>query len=365
MMAPLEYGYAREVLRGVATYQPTRLRWRLVVCERVAEPDAMAELAPVIGFLTEAHEQWVKDRRVAAVNVSAAFPWTGVPRVAPDNREAGRMAARHLAELGFTRLAFIGNPGGMPLHYATERAAGFRQVAVTLPEVVPITIDTTELPGSLLGPAPALPCPIGIMAAEDRLARRILEECLEAGYSVPNEIAIIGVDNDALLTETVHPMLSSVDTNGQQVGFEAARLMEALLAGDPPPSAPLLIPPAGVVARESTAKLATEDELLIRALAHIREHAIEGLTVERLARDLHVTTKTLRLRYRKAFRESLKEEIRRVQIANACRLLAQTDMKIEDVGTASGFPHSGRFSQTFRDAMGLTPARYRRRNRMG
>ena len=125
-----------------------------------------------------------------------------------------------------------------------------------------------------------LPKPVGIMASNDDRGQQVLDACRRVNVLVPDEVAVIGVDNDEILCNLSSPPLSSVDINTQQVGYEAAALLERMMAGRPAPEQPLLLAPRGVVARESTDVLATEDRELAAAIRHIREHACEGLRLK-------------------------------------------------------------------------------------
>jgi LacI family transcriptional regulator len=359
---PFDYGYTRDVVVGASSYSPTRMRWRLVIAESALVPENLPPDCGIIGTLGRHNTDAILAAGIAAVNVSDAWADCRIPKVVPDNREAGRMAARHLIDLGYRTVAAVPTTAH---HYDTERCAGFREQARATPGVT-LLPDVAGAGNMLKGIVlhRTRDGGLGLFVTVDRLARRLVDECFAQGVMVPGHVSVVGCDNDTIQCETMRPSLSSVDINGRQVGFEAARLLETLMAGDAPPTRPILVPPARVVPRESTAKRSTDDPLLLRAVEYIRNHATEGLTVEQLAQAMCVTPKTLRKRYGAHFREPVKAEIRRMQVRRACDLLIQTDMKSEDIASACGQSHLGRFSQTFRDQTGDTMRAYRRRNRV-
>jgi LacI family transcriptional regulator len=169
------------------------------------------------------------------------------------------------------------------------------------------------------------------------------------------------VDNDEILCSLSSPPLTSVDINTVQVGYEAAALLDRLMAGARPPDEPMLLTPRGVVPRESTDVLATDDRELAVAIRFIRDHACGGLRVKELVRKTGLTRRSLERRMEKLLGRSPKEEITRVQIERAKRLLTETDLSAAEVAEKCGYGQPKYFSQVFHAKVGLPPGAYRRR----
>ena len=357
-LLPLQYHYARAVLEGVGRYRPRHVRWRISPGDR-SGLEAKLRVDPeihVISMLTKEQINFPPTAKV--VNVAESGHRPNVASVKVDNLQVGRLAAEHLLDLGYAHFYFAGKP----LPYAEKRYQGFMErlaedgAACTWLAAVEVGGLTEILPG--------LELPCAVFADSDEVGIRVREAARITGISVPGELSLLGTDNDRLLCTINRPYLSSVDTAGSQVGLEAARLLERMIVGSPPPQQPLLVPPGGIVLRESTAKRVIDDPLLARALRYIQDHATEGLTVEMVADAVNSSSRTLQRRYRKHFRESIKNEITRVRMDEAKRLLAETDMKIIDVALQCGFRHTGRFSGLFHRLVKKTPGEYRKANRM-
>ena len=167
-----------------------------------------------------------------------------------------------------------------------------------------------------------------------------------------------------LLCESTAPALSSVDPGFRRVGFEAARLMDRLLAGEAPPEEPIMLEPVGVVTRRSSEAIPTEDREFARALSVLRQRACEPVSVDQVVREVRVGRRWLERRCREVLGRTPHEEIVRVQMEKAQRLLAESQVKIEQVARLCGYVHTQNFYRAFRKEMGMTPASYRRKFQM-
>jgi LacI family transcriptional regulator len=206
--------------------------------------------------------------------------------------------------------------------------------------------------------------PIALFAANDLSAHQVAEACLDLGLSVPEEVAILGVDNDVLLCESATPPLSSVDPGFQRVGFEAARLMDRLLAGEAAPEEPIVLEPVGIVTRRSSEAIPIEDRGFVRALVLLRQRACEPVSVDMVVREARISRRRLEQRCREVLGRTPHDEIVRVQMEKAQRLLAESQVKIEQVARLCGYVHTQNFYRAFRKEMGMTPASYRRKFQM-
>src|SRR5262249_29800449 len=157
------------------------------------------------------------------------------------------------------------------------------------------------------------------------------------GLRVPDEVAVIGVDNDEFLCHLSSPPLSSVNTGAERVGYEAAALLDRLMAGGRPPTAPILLPPVGVVVRSSTDVVASEDRELAELIRFVRDNACGGLRVEEALRRSSLSPSTMQRRFKALLGRTPKQEILRVQLERAKQLLAETDLTVAEVAAKCGF----------------------------
>jgi LacI family transcriptional regulator len=205
----------------------------------------------------------------------------------------------------------------------------------------------------------SLPKPVGVMASNDTLAFQILDGCRSVGLKVPEHVAVIGVDDDTLLCGLCDPPLSSVVPNTEQIGFEAASLLDSLMQGGRARFKERLIAPLGVTIRMSTGVLAVEDKAFALALRLVHEYACHGITVDDVLRGVPLSRMTLERRFRKYLGRSPHAEIRTVQIARAKQLLAETEHPIHRVAQLVGFEHTEYFNVVFKREVGQPPGKFR------
>jgi LacI family transcriptional regulator len=197
------------------------------------------------------------------------------------------------------------------------------------------------------------------MACNDMRGQHVLDSCQRAGVAVPEEVAVVGVDDDDLLCDLCSPPLSSVAPNPELIGYEAAALLEALMAGHPADPLERTVPPVGVTARQSTDVLAIGDPSVAVAVRLIRERACHGLTVADVLREVPVSRSVLERLFRRHLGRSPQAEIRAVRLKRVKQLLVETSLPLDQVAELSGFAHPEYLSVAFRRATGQTPGRYR------
>ena len=205
----------------------------------------------------------------------------------------------------------------------------------------------------------ALPKPAAIFTCYDAHGQRVLEACRRAGIAVPEEVAVLGVDNDEILCALSPPPLSSIKLNTQRTGWQAAALLALMMGGEKGPAEPQLIPPLGVVTRQSTEVLAVDDPPVARALHYIREHACEGIGVSDVLRHCPMARRTLEARLKTLLGRSPNEEIQRVQLNRVKELLTGTDFSLAEIAERAGFRHTEYLSVVFKRECGQPPSVYR------
>lgn len=366
-------GYGRDLLRGVIRYLGEHGPWSIYFQphDLSAPPPPWLKNWHGDGILVRIDNRQmarvVRQTRLPAVDLRFSVPGTGLPGVGIDNRAVVQLAFRHLADCGFKQFAFCGLPGKAnvwmdlrrELFQEFVRASGHSCHVFETPARA--RSASWELEQEWIADwISHLPKPIGVMACNDDRGQQVIDACRRVNILVPDEVAVIGVDHDEILCSLSSPPLSSVDINTQQVGYEAAALLDRLMAGEAAPTQWTLLAPRGVVARESTDVLATEDRELAATIRFIRQHACEGLRLKDVVRQISLSRRELERRLRKLLGRSPKEEITRVQIERAKQLLTETNLSAAVIAEKCGFSQPKYFNQVFHAKVGLPPGAYRR-----
>lgn len=286
------------------------------------------------------------------------------PRVAADQALIAKIAADHFRNRGFRHFCYYlrgGHPGDV------GRCEAFRnELAKTGNEL--IIIDGQFNSGStgtsrirwLSRRLKALPKPTTLLAEIDDYAIEAVQAAMVAGVHVPEELAILGVGNDELRCPLAPVPLSSINDNAQGIGQQSAVLLEQLMNGRPCPLQPLMVPPLGVVTRQSTDILAIEHPMVARALKAIREQFDQPLTAEGMIADVPMSRRRLHDAFVRALGRSVSEELTRLRVAHAKRLLSESPSKLHEIATACGFNSEARLVIVFTRLTGMTPGEYRK-----
>lgn len=355
-----------EFFRGVLAYRQQVDHW-LMVGDRVDplhRPDDLnlTQVDGLVGMFTDS--RWV-DRvvaaEVAAVNLSVSLHDARLPRVSIDDQAVGQTGARYLLERGFAHLGFVsmGDPGW----YVGRRREGFVNVVEQKSERR-CFVDEQFGQGvhhdlsAFVAWFEALPKPIAIMACNDAVACRAIDVILGLGLRIPDDVAVLGVDNDPFTGQLMTPQLSSVEPNNRLAGYRAAQLLDGLMAGEQHPPTQW-IQPVGVITRQSTDIVMSQNPLAAKALRYIDDHFADGLTVEDVLDELGVSRRSLERHLKKATGRTPRGEIRRAQIDHARRLLVESDAPMYEIARSCGFDPQARFFIVFKRETGMTPGAYR------
>jgi len=354
------------VLRGIARWLREHGPWSLFLEQRelgAALPDWIREWDGD-GIITRSDDPRIVRSGIPTVGLyDRAEDRLRLPMILNDNLAVGRMAAQHLADRGFRHLAFYGIRGE---RWSELRLEGVRKVAAASKATLAVhpsggkwETSQERLKRWILG----LPRPLGLVAANDIHGLRALDACRRAGRAVPEEVAVVGADDDAELCELSDPPLSSVTFHPERVGYEAAGLLDRLMARRTGPGKPLLVPPLGVSTRQSTDILAIDDADVAKAIHYIRRHAFEGITVGDVLKEVPLSRRALEHRFRRRLGRTPKEEIQRLRLDRAKSLLASTDLPLARISDRLGFHQPAYLSAVFKKKTGLSPAAWRHRNR--
>ena len=291
-------------------------------------------------------------------------PIARLPLVRADNAAIGRMAAEFLLAKGHRRFGYWG-VGGAPYSDQREwafaddiRRSGSEWVPCRLPPVGAVPAHIRQTLERWLS---SVTRPIAVLVDTTTHARQVVTMCQQLGYAVPEEVAILSCDNDELLCSAIHPSISGIDQNMRRVGYEAAMMMIRLLDGETVPLDTVLIPPAGVIERQSTDAFAVDDQRLALALNRIRTDAATGkISVRDVAQAAGLGRRALQMRFRDQLGRTVQQEIARVRIAHARHLLLTTELPMSHVGAHCGYESAPVFTRAFLRATGTTPLSYRR-----
>ncbi len=369
--------YGRGVLRGIAAYAKAHETWKIYQTER-----SLCDAAP--GWLRD----WDGDGIIARIEndelleqiIQMELPTVdlferghadGFPGVITDNRTIAYLAAEHLIERGLQHFAYCGLPGIYSSETRSEyfveylSRKGFQvHVYESLGRSSSLSISTAEdselrSEETIAAWVDSLPKPVGLMACNDVRAHQILMACGDRSIAVPEEVAVIGVDDEELICELCHPPLSSVKQDPERVGYEAAALLDRLLDGETPPAKPILVKPLGVVARQSTDVVAVGDADVAAAVHFIRLHACDGIQVNDIIEHVQISRSTLERRFAKLLGRSPKSEILRVKLDRVRYLLSMTEYPLARIAQLTGFAYVEAMCDCFKRTIGQTPGQYR------
>jgi LacI family transcriptional regulator len=362
----------REIVEGITWFaRDRRLAWQ-INCVTTEELAAALKSRPsgAICLLRHAQRGMVGKlvaSRIPAVNLLRSIH-PDIPSVMSDNEMIGEQAADYLHSKGYRRFGYV----GVNRFWSHERERGFRRrVNARGVEVAhcPVPLEVgglrpvadTAVRRRLQKWLASLPRPIALLACADFVGGFLIESCHRAGLLVPDEIAILGVDNDLSICDLTSVPLSSIPQNMRQIGFEAARLLDALMHRRRR-GMTLKIAPREVVVRRSTDFIAIENPRVAAALRHISTTEAEHLDMKGLLRQAGVSRQWLERQFRQAIGTTPSQEIRRKKLASARSLLLETHLSVQAIAMRSGFTQGENLSRFFRDQIGISPREFRRKH---
>jgi LacI family transcriptional regulator len=362
----------REILRGISRYVQEHGPWAIF-----HEPRSLGTAAPawLKAWRGDGIIVRVQSPQIAAVVQRTSLPAVDVLGVAPDSRIPlvhvnnaliGETAAEHLLERGLRQFGYC---GFFEMNWSEQRrlaferavsAAGYSCKCFRIPLHTRSDSSWETQQERLAAWIQRLPKPIGIMACYDPVGQKILEACRRAEVVVPDQVAVVGVDNDETICDVCNPPLSSVIANHARVGYEAAALLDRLMHGGRTPKRSRWIEPTGVAVRRSTDTVAVGDEDVVAALTLIHRQACDGLTVRDVVAHVSVSHSTLKERFQRLLGHTIRDEMIRTQLREAQQLLATTDLPLRTIAVKAGFRHQEYMGAVFRTRLGKTPGQFRK-----
>jgi LacI family transcriptional regulator len=313
--------------------------------------------------------RYIRRKRLPCVDMWVCRPDIPLPRITGDQRLIGQVAADHLLERGFRQAAFFSTEYEC-LHKL--RAEGFSdrfsERSGNRPENLAWKLHSQKgidnwraQKAWLKRTLHALPKPLGVFCYSDYDAAKIETICLEAGYSIPGDIAVLGVDNDPLVCENIHIPLSSVRHDLFRIGYDGAALLDRLMQGRKAPREPILIPPCGVETRASTDGFVASDPTVRSVITFFRENLGRDIGVADAAKATGLPIHKLKAHFRSVLDESVYATLIRLRLFQAKRLLAQSDLSVKEIASETGFCHAQHLNSAFRRSEHCTPTAYRTR----
>jgi LacI family transcriptional regulator len=321
----------------------------------------------VITLLGARRDYWKQLERlkVPIVDLAESRPKIELPRVTMDNAAIAQMAAEYFLDKGFRQFAFVHRH---EMGVSLRRRLHFQQVInergydchiLSWQKERRRRADTREQRRAWLERRLTdLPKPLAVLA-RDNEAVEVLEACLAAGLSVPEQVAVLGIDNTETICSCLYITLSSIDPNLELVGYEGAALLDLLIRGEKAPQSPIYIPPRGIVERASTDSLATSHPHVATALKFIRDHAAEPIGMDDIVSQVPMSRSGLEKAFREHYVRAPVEQLRHIRLDMAKRMLRDSDSALAVIARKTGFQNAHNLCRVFRKEFGTTPKEYR------
>ncbi len=371
--------YGRELLRGIARYSRLYGPWSFYM-----EPPFYLESGGRIRQLDVSHLKELdadgiimrdtgKPEQIAAMGVPTIIAsaikeqMPGITTICTDDARIGKTGAEHLLERGFR---YFGYCGFDDMSWSRKRRdsfvnsiekAGFKTSIYRQPKSRRKRIWENEQ-NLVADWLKSLPKPVGLMVCNDDRGRQVIETCNAAHIAVPEEIAVIGVDNDRLVCELSNPPLSSIALNVERAGYDAAELLDKMMAGPKKETTcTITVSPTHTVTRQSTDILTIDDPLVSAALSFIRRNAKKDIQISDVVDAVATSRRTLQQRFRKLLRRSLHDEIMRARVELVAQLLIETNVSVSEIAARLNYTSPEHISRSFYRIKGLTPLTYRKK----
>jgi LacI family transcriptional regulator len=374
--------YDLKVMTGVAAYLQEGAGFSVYIEENALKDQRLPDLASwegdgiIADFDDPVVSRAVLRSRLPAVAFGSGYGWyvseSSIPYFLTNNQAIAKLAVDHLMERGLRQFAYCGYARTPINGWSEERERAF--AAALKKRRLSCAIyhghhkssrrwaSVQRSIGEWLG---SLPKPVGVMAANDNRARQVLEACREYHLRVPQEVAVIGVDNDELLCHLSTPLLSSIEQGARQIGYDAAVLLDRIMHGAKPRQKRFVVDPVGIVTRQSTDVLAIDEPTVAKAMAFIMRHSTEGIKVPDVVNAVAVSRSTLETRFRTTLGHTVSAAVRQAQLEQVRQLVVNTALPLKQVAAKTGFRSVQHLTTLFARSFGQTPARYRRGLRSG
>ena len=374
VMLDIESAYKRHTTAFAGTQMYAQEQgWKMIIDEFADDtlPTRRTKSPPYDGVIARATKKLAERAerlKVPLVNLWLTSPVAlKLPGVFPDYLIAGRLRAEHLLSRGFSRFAILssGGVGQKQEAKAFRKVIGAAGFSCTLAKDVTRSLanwrKTERVIADLMDNWQP---PLGVYVGSENVGRMLVQMCDSRGLRVSEDVAVIAGWNEETICLQPSPSLTSIELGGERIGYEAARMLHRLMDGETLSTSRLVLPPQGLVVRESTDFYAVDDELVASALAFIAANSHLPIGQNDVAKAVHTETRTLQNRFRKILSRPIVTEIRRVRIERAKRELSQSKRSLAEIARDVGFGKTMRMYEVFRRELGITPSEYRKQRQM-
>ena len=364
LLVETSLGSGREILRGIARHAQHSDQWQLFHAARGLEekvPEWLRKWSGdgVIARIQDATmARQLKKLNLPVVDVLGVAESADFPLVHVDDRRIGSEVARYFLDRGYRHFGFYGIAGE---NWSARRGEAFRascERAETTQSVGVLQADRGAV-GDVSKWLKYLPKPVAIMVSSDQRGLELLEACREENLEVPERVAVVSVDNDVPLCEISSPPLTSVRAGHQRVGFEAAQLLDRMMDGESPPAEPLLVPPTGIVTRQSSEGQAIDDGVVASGLHFLQGHLGEAMNNKSIAAAAGVSRTVFQRRFREAMGTSVRDYLTQQRLKRAQDLIKNSELTFADIAQRCGFKHQEYLGYVVQKHFGTTPGKMR------
>lgn len=370
--------YDRGVIEGIGQYiQASQCTWDIFMEDEFIYHKETIQHLSIDGIIADYDDletvELLNHIDVPTIAVGSSYQnkefYPDVPYVATDNHAIIENAFQHLKQKGIDQFAFYGYATEQKKHWAVERLNEFVQLMEKY-EYEPkfylgdqIHSQNWEASQEKLCEwLKTLPLHTGIIAVTDARARHLLQACEYLKIAVPDELCIIGIDNEELIQYLSRVSLSSVVQGTKQIGYQAAKLLHQKLIGKPVPHKPILIPPVKVEERRSTDYRSLQDPFVIQAMHFIRHRATQGIKVEQVLDHLRISRSNLEQRFKEEMNKTIHQVIHEEKLETAKYMLRFTDIAIQEIAEICGYPSLQYFYAVFKKELNRTPKEFREKH---
>ena len=369
--------YGKNLLRGITRYSKDHGPWTF--CKMPAYYretigiDGILQWAKewgadgIIGqFYNDAEVQKFKRAKIPVIAQDFKERFTDIPNITGAYRETGRLAAEYFLKKGFKNFAFYGFNN---IVWSRERAEGFEERIQEAGHNVHYYLNDSQSldlwyykPSALSEWLKSLPKPIALMTCDDNQGHHVTEAAKHAGIRIPDEVSVLGVDNDEMICDLSDPALSSIELDTEKGGYEAARLMEKMINSKVLSAADIVVKPTQVVTRHSTDVFASKDKYVVNALKYIHGNLDKNLKVDQVLKEVPLSRRSLEKRFMLTTGYPVYEYIYNQRIEKFTQKLLETDMTIFEIALDLGLSDSKNIARQFKQIKGVTPMEYRRKH---
>ena len=370
--------YDRSVIEGVGQYiQASQCLWNIFIEDDFTYRKESIHELDIDGIIADFDdpetEKLLENTTTPVIAVGGSYQnpalYPNHPYVATDNFALVETAFSHLKQKGINKFAFYGLPSNTEKHWSNERQNAFIHSMENhgYPSEIYLgeqshSDNWLKAQSQLCEWISKLPAHTGIIAVTDARARHLLQACEYLNIAVPDQLCIIGIDNEELIQYLSRVSLSSVVQGTNRIGYQAAKLLHRLLNGLPVSNTPILIPPIHVEQRRSTDYLSLTDPLVIQAMHYIRHYATQGIKAEQVLDHLKISRSNLEQRFKTEMNKTIHQVIHEVKLSRAKHMLRNTDIPLQEIADICGYPSLQYFYTVFKKTYHITPKEYRKHN---